>query len=143
MHLGLEIALLLGTLLLRSALSYNNIDYYYDYIPYYVDVDLYGRPLVTPKPIDYYDYECQYWFYPYAYYCQEHVGITPFPGLSWELLEQRWNGRWWDYPCVYYTEQALLFAQSDVTDLEPFYCGDNLYELTNGTWTLLETLDDA
>ncbi len=32
---------------------------------------------------------------------------TAFPGVSWQQVKQNWD-TWWDYPCFYYTEEALL-----------------------------------
>ena len=68
--------------------------------------------------------------FDYDYICFEekcyNPTAEPFPGVSWRELKSRWNS-WWDYPCLYYTEEALLSMTLDHLEYTKMYCEEDLY----------------
>ena len=65
----------------------------------------------------------------------------PFPGITWGELKEEW-GVWWEYPCLYYTEEALL----SVTEANFLYttllCEGHQYWWSNGKWYWYEAQFD-
>ena len=88
------------------------------------------------------------WPYEAKFYCWtspldcHHPASTPFPGVDWKRLNTKYKNRpwqsWWEYPCFYYSEEALMSLQGD-TDNQylTFTCAgdreDESFAWINGT----------
>ncbi len=58
---------------------------------------------------------------------------TAMPGVPWTQIKQQW-GSWWEYPCFYYSEVALMSVTDRTADDIAFICEGNLYWLLDNHW---------
>ncbi len=58
---------------------------------------------------------------------------TALPGVLWKQIEDNW-ANWWEYPCFYYTEQALLSVTDENIDQYTFLCEGDYFWFQNGIW---------
>ncbi len=99
----------------------------------------------------YYNYprNTTYWPYEYKIYCWptfdecHHPASTPFPDVNWKQLntkyKNKWqSGPWWEYPCFYYSEEALLSLSANDSATLQFKCSDDkrrgMFLWHNRTW---------
>ena len=59
-----------------------------------------------------------------------HAASTPFPRVNWKQLNTKYknnwqSGPWWEYPCFYYSEEALLSLSANDSDTLQFKCEDD------------------
>ena len=105
-------------------------DYEYDY-DYSHHVPPGGWPAPDPYPYGGGpDYTCFYYYY-YKASCYPN-NATAFPGVSWKQLDEKWR-TWWDYPCFYYTEEALLAASENTLTNATFSCDGHSYRIDQDT----------
>ncbi len=57
-----------------------------------------------------------------------------FDGVSWDEMSYRWHRPWWDYPCIYYTEEAFLVATDHYFRYARVPCDDKFYHWYNNEW---------
>ncbi len=84
------------------------------------------------------DYVCL--FYKTELECYPD-NATVVPGASWRDVKQKWGGPWWDYPCFYYTEQALLSLTDDTFNNTSFMCQGHKYFWRDNDWIVYEYYD--
>ncbi len=60
---------------------------------------------------------------------------TAFPGVTWRELKDNW-GVWWEYPCIYYTEEAFLAATDPHFRYARVPCDDKTYYWYDRQWLM-------
>ncbi len=118
--------------------QYYNYDYYYEnfydyYVLPYCQYKLDYHYITTPKVVTEWPYDVRVYCWRSRSDCH-HPASTPFPGVNFKELKAKYNRKWWEYPCFYYTEDALMSVTDDTFLYSTFKCERNWYYWMNNSW---------